>query len=84
MNLNSKMLSLDHMVQTLLHVFQFSISYFIMLSFMTYNYWYCLSILFGIGVGYFLFGVKISDSKRDSNSASSSLSASSQNCQDCH
>ncbi len=75
------MLSCDHLIQTLLHVFQFAISYFIMLAFMTYNYWYCLSILFGIGVGYFLFGVKFTNSKRDSASISSSLSI---NCQDCH
>ncbi len=79
------MFSFDHLIQTFLHVFQFAISYFIMLSFMTYNYWYCLSILFGIGLGYFMFGVKIPNSKRDSTvSTASSLSISSQNCQECH
>ncbi len=78
------MLSCDHFIQTFFHVFQFAISYFLMLAFMTYNYWYCLSILLGIGIGYFLFGVKIAYSKRDSASKLSSLSISSQDCQDCH
>lgn len=52
------LLSFDHIVQTLIHVIQFTISYFLMLAFMTFNYWLCLSIIVGIGIGYFLFGVQ--------------------------
>ncbi|RNA32773.1 high affinity copper uptake 1-like [Brachionus plicatilis] len=53
-----KLLSTEHFIQTILHVIQFTISYFIMLAFMTYNYWLCLSILIGIGIGFFFFGVR--------------------------
>ena len=49
-------LSMKHIIQTFLHVLQFAIGYFLMLAFMTYNYWICLSILIGIGIGYFFFG----------------------------
>ncbi|CAF0948920.1 unnamed protein product [Brachionus calyciflorus] len=52
------LLSLDHLIHTILHVLQFTISYFIMLAFMTYNYWLCLSILIGIGIGFFFFGLR--------------------------
>lgn len=48
--------TMKHLIQTLLHVLQFAIGYFLMLAFMTYNYWICLSIFIGIGIGYFLFG----------------------------
>jgi copper transporter 1 len=50
-----QMLSGVHFAQTLLHVIQFVISYFLMLIFMTYNVWLCLAVAFGAGVGYFLF-----------------------------
>lgn len=50
------MLSVDHGIQTLLHVLQMIISYLLMLIFMTYNVWLCLAVIFGAGVGYFLFG----------------------------
>jgi copper transporter 1 len=49
---------MDHLIQTLLHVFQFTISYLLMLVAMTYNYWLFLAILIGIAIGFFLFGVK--------------------------
>ncbi|BFZ05537.1 hypothetical protein BsWGS_08576 [Bradybaena similaris] len=54
----SRILSLDHLVQTLLHVVQVFISYCLMLVFMTYNVWLCLAIIVGAGVGYFCFGWK--------------------------
>lgn len=50
--------NLDHIVQTILHCIQFSIGYFIMLAFMISNYWLCLSIVIGIGIGYFFFGIR--------------------------
>lgn len=44
-----------HAYQSLLHVLQVAISYTLMLGFMTFNVWICISILFGAGLGYFLF-----------------------------
>lgn len=46
----------EHLLQTISYLIQVSIAYFLMLAFMTYNYWICLSILLGLGVGYFFFG----------------------------
>jgi copper transporter 1 len=53
-----QMLSLAHFIQTLLHIIQVAISYALMLVFMTFNAWLCLSILAGAGIGYFLFAWK--------------------------
>ncbi|XP_054710369.1 high affinity copper uptake protein 1-like [Uloborus diversus] len=53
-----RMLSLAHALQTALHVVQIIVSYFLMLIFMTYNVWLCLGVVFGAGVGYFIFGWK--------------------------
>ncbi|XP_050686050.1 high affinity copper uptake protein 1-like isoform X2 [Eriocheir sinensis] len=50
------MLSMDHGIQTLLHVLQMIVSYFLMLIFMTYNGWLCIATVLGAGFGYFLFG----------------------------
>ncbi|KAH3796997.1 hypothetical protein DPMN_150573 [Dreissena polymorpha] len=50
------MMSGSHFLQTLLHMIQVFISYCLMLIFMTYNVWLCLSVILGAGVGYFLFG----------------------------
>ena len=44
-----------HVYQSLLHVLQVAISYTLMLGFMTFNVWICVSILLGAGLGYFLF-----------------------------
>ncbi|CAG9818366.1 unnamed protein product [Phaedon cochleariae] len=52
------MLSKMHFIQTFLHMVQMVVSYFLMLIFMTYNTWLCLAVVFGAGVGYFLFGWK--------------------------
>ncbi|XP_067619207.1 high affinity copper uptake protein 1 isoform X5 [Eurosta solidaginis] len=46
----------DHITQSLLNVVQVAISYLLMLVFMTYNYWLCLSVVLGLGLGYFCFG----------------------------
>lgn len=53
-----KMLSSAHAIQTTLHMIQLIVSYFLMLIFMTYNVWLCLGVVFGAGVGYFIFGWK--------------------------
>lgn len=52
------MMSWPHAVQTLLHIVQIVLSYFLMLIFMTYNVWLCLAVVLGAGVGYFIFGWK--------------------------
>jgi len=45
-----------HILQTFLHLLQTFFSYLLMLAFMTFNVWICLSILLGSMTGYFLFG----------------------------
>jgi len=45
-----------HFLQTILHCFQMVISYALMLVFMTFQGWLCLSIIIGSTVGYFVFG----------------------------
>ncbi|CAG9127934.1 unnamed protein product [Plutella xylostella] len=50
------MFSSPHVVQTLLHIIQTTISYILMLVFMTYNVWLCLALVLGMGLGYFVFG----------------------------
>ncbi|CAK9821854.1 High affinity copper uptake protein 1 [Anthophora retusa] len=52
------MLSWMHTFQTLLHIVQIVLSYFLMLIFMTYNVWLCFAVVFGAAIGYFLFGWK--------------------------
>uniref|UniRef100_A0A1B6F2E9 Copper transport protein n=1 Tax=Cuerna arida TaxID=1464854 RepID=A0A1B6F2E9_9HEMI len=52
------MLSINHAFQTLLHIIQIVVSYFLMLIFMTYNVWLCVAVALGAATGYFLFGWK--------------------------
>ncbi|XP_078044884.1 copper transporter 1A isoform X2 [Augochlora pura] len=52
------MLSWMHTFQTLLHIVQIVLSYFLMLIFMTYNVWLGFAVVFGAAIGYFLFGWK--------------------------
>lgn len=52
------MLSLMHLYQTLLHILQVTLSFLLMLIFMTYNTWLCLAVVLGAALGYFLFGWK--------------------------
>ena len=49
------MLSCAHFVQTVLHILQVVMSYFLMLIFMTYNVYLCIAVALGAGTGYFLF-----------------------------
>ncbi|XP_061656682.1 high affinity copper uptake protein 1 [Syngnathoides biaculeatus] len=50
-----RMLSPAHFLQTLLHIVQVVVSYFLMLVFMTYNAYLCMAVAAGAGAGYFLF-----------------------------
>ncbi|XP_053672049.1 high affinity copper uptake protein 1 [Anopheles nili] len=52
------MLSLMHLYQTVLHILQVTLSFLLMLIFMTYNTWLCLAVVLGAALGYFLFGWK--------------------------
>ncbi|GAB6021886.1 hypothetical protein CHUAL_006052 [Chamberlinius hualienensis] len=57
-SVSKRIMSPGHFAQTGLHVLQVTISYFLMLVFMTYNVWLCISVVIGAGVGFFLFGWK--------------------------
>ncbi|XP_071802804.1 high affinity copper uptake protein 1-like [Asterias amurensis] len=46
-------LSLPHVIQTLLQVLLTGIGYILMLIVMTYNMWLVISVLIGVGLGYF-------------------------------
>ncbi|XP_785308.1 high affinity copper uptake protein 1 [Strongylocentrotus purpuratus] len=54
----AQLLSWGHVIQTLLHVVQVTLSYFLMLIFMTYNGYLCIAVVMGAGTGYFIFGWK--------------------------
>lgn len=49
------MLSINHLYQTVLHVIQVTLSFLLMLIFMTYNVWLAIAVVLGAAVGYFLF-----------------------------
>uniref|UniRef100_W5LWQ5 Copper transport protein n=2 Tax=Lepisosteus oculatus TaxID=7918 RepID=W5LWQ5_LEPOC len=53
-----RMFSMPHLLQTVLHVIQVVVSYFLMLIFMTYNGFLCIAVAAGAGTGYFLFSWK--------------------------
>ncbi|XP_030063028.1 high affinity copper uptake protein 1 isoform X2 [Microcaecilia unicolor] len=53
-----QMLSLPHLLQTVLHIVQVVVSYFLMLIFMTYNGYLCIAVAAGAGTGYFFFSWK--------------------------
>jgi copper transporter 1 len=50
--------SMLHFYQTILHLIQVTVSFMLMLIFMTFNTWLCLSVVLGAGAGFFLFGYK--------------------------
>ncbi|XP_055549732.1 high affinity copper uptake protein 1 isoform X2 [Wyeomyia smithii] len=52
------MLSVMHLFQTFLHILQVTLSFMLMLIFMTYNTWLCIAVVLGAALGYFLFGWK--------------------------
>ncbi|KAI0222314.1 High affinity copper uptake protein 1 [Lamellibrachia satsuma] len=49
------LLSRWHVLQSVLHIVQIVISYFLMLIFMTFNMWLCIAVALGAGAGYFMF-----------------------------
>ncbi|XP_065371579.1 high affinity copper uptake protein 1 [Calliphora vicina] len=51
-----KIFAKPHIIQSLFNLVQIIISYLLMLVFMTFNYWLCLAVVLGLGVGYFFFG----------------------------
>ncbi|XP_078406503.1 high affinity copper uptake protein 1 isoform X1 [Cetorhinus maximus] len=53
-----QMFSVPHLIQTVLHIIQVVISYFLMLVFMIYNGYLCIAVALGAGAGYFLFSWK--------------------------
>jgi len=57
-NFRPTIFSLMHFYQSFLHLVQVTISFMLMLIFMTYNTWLCLAVVFGAAAGYFLFGWK--------------------------
>lgn len=52
------MCSWMHLLQTLLHMVQATISLSLMLVFMTFNVWLCIAVVVGAGIGYLLWGWK--------------------------
>ncbi|XP_022696408.1 probable low affinity copper uptake protein 2 isoform X1 [Varroa jacobsoni] len=54
--IRSGMLGLTHIQQTGLYMVQVLLAYFLMLLFMAFNVWICLAIVWGAGLGYFVFG----------------------------
>ena len=44
-----------HIIQSLLHVIQVGVAYILMLIAMTYNAWLFFAVIFGSGLGYFIF-----------------------------
>ncbi|XP_055644491.1 high affinity copper uptake protein 1 isoform X2 [Toxorhynchites rutilus septentrionalis] len=52
------MISAMHLYQTFLHILQVTLSFLLMLIFMTYNTWLCVAVVSGAALGYFLFGWK--------------------------
>jgi len=55
-NAKSKICNKWHFLQSFLHIVQVTVSYMLMLVFMTYNVWLCLAVALGAGAGYFCFG----------------------------
>ncbi|CAD7084966.1 unnamed protein product [Hermetia illucens] len=51
-----QMFNWPHVIQTLLHMIQVTISYALMMIIMLCNYWLWLAIILGAGAGYFCFG----------------------------
>jgi len=52
----TRILNSWHFLQSFLHIIQVTVSYMLMLVFMTYNVWLCLAVVLGAGAGYFCFG----------------------------
>lgn len=53
---SARLLSSQHLIQTVLHILQMGISYLLMLIAMTFNIYLFLAIILGAGLGHLLFG----------------------------
>jgi copper transporter 1 len=51
----ARLLSIPHIIQSVMHILQMAISYLLMLVAMTFNTYLFLAIVFGAGLGHFLF-----------------------------
>jgi copper transporter 1 len=49
-----------HLLQVVLHMVQVALSYGLMMVFMTFNGWLCIAVIVGAGIGYLIFGWKLS------------------------
>ncbi|XP_055904441.1 high affinity copper uptake protein 1 [Eupeodes corollae] len=56
LNYFQRIFNTPHILQTCLNLVQIILSYLLMLIFMTFNYWLCLAVILGLGLGYFVFG----------------------------
>ncbi|VDM55012.1 unnamed protein product [Angiostrongylus costaricensis] len=52
----SHLLNSSHYKHVLLHVFHAVVAYTLMLVFMTFSVWLCISLCLGLATGHFLFG----------------------------
>jgi len=50
-----RLLSMGHIIQSLLHIVQMTLSYFLMFIAMTFNSYLFVAIVLGAGLGHFLF-----------------------------
>ncbi|XP_058826292.1 high affinity copper uptake protein 1-like [Topomyia yanbarensis] len=55
-NMRYHLTSKLHLLQTVLHLIQVSVSYILMLIVMTFNLWLCLAVVSGAAIGYYFFG----------------------------
>ncbi|XP_058444377.1 high affinity copper uptake protein 1-like [Malaya genurostris] len=55
-NMRYHLTSKLHVIQSVLHLIQVSVSYVLMLIVMTFNLWLCLAVVSGAAVGYYFFG----------------------------
>lgn len=55
-NYVSRLLSLSHILQTVMFGVQLVLGYFLMLVFMTFSVWLGIAVCIGAGVGFLLFG----------------------------
>ncbi|XP_062535560.1 high affinity copper uptake protein 1-like [Armigeres subalbatus] len=65
-NIRNIMTDKLHILQSILHLIQVSVSYILMLIVMLFNLWLCLAIVSGAAIGYYFFGW-IRRSKLDPN-----------------
>ena len=54
----SEMFTISHLWSTLLYLLQVLLAYFLMLAFMLFNFWFCISILIGAAFGHFILAHK--------------------------